>query len=260
MHGKIALVCGASQGIGAAIAESFARSGARVILLARSLEKLEIVRANLQKDSNNLNHHLNIGVDLADHNELDKRLTALLREVGGIDILVCNAGGPAAGPLLSAPLSDFHKALESHLFANQLLAQKLIPEMKKKNFGRIINIISTSVKVPIANLGVSNTVRAAVASWSKTLANEVGEFGITVNNVLPGYTATERLEVLKKNASQRLQKSAEQIEADWLQSIPLKRFAEPSEIAFAVNFLASDKASYISGINLPVDGGRTGSL
>lgn len=132
--------------------------------------------------------------------------------------------------------------------------------MKKNNYGRIINIISTSVKVPINNLGVSNTIRAAVASWAKTLSNEVGQYGITVNNVLPGYTETERLTSLMENASQNSGKKLEQIKKEWEDSVPVKRFAKPEEVAYAVAFLVSPQASYINGINLPVDGGRTGTL
>lgn len=132
--------------------------------------------------------------------------------------------------------------------------------MKKNNYGRIINIISTSVKIPINNLGVSNTIRGAVASWAKTLSNEVAQYGITVNNVLPGYTDTERLSILIENASKKSNKPVNEVREEWINSVPSKRFARPEEVANAVAFLASEQASYINGINLPVDGGRTGCL
>lgn len=171
-----------------------------------------------------------------------------------------NTGGPKSGLISEANETEFLEAFSNHLLVNSLLSQMVIPAMKENNFGRIINIISTSVKVPLPNLGVSNTIRAAVASWAKTLANEVAQYGITVNNVLPGYTDTERLSVLMDNAAKKSGKSIEEIKKEWINSVPAKRFANPSEVANAVAFLASEQASYINGINLPVDGGRTGCL
>jgi 3-oxoacyl-[acyl-carrier protein] reductase len=175
-------------------------------------------------------------------------------------ILVNNTGGPPAGKAIDAAEEDFVTAFSNHLLCNHLLTKLMVEGMKKENFGRIINIISTSVKIPLHGLGVSNTIRGAVASWAKTLANELGEFGITVNNVLPGATQTERLKQLVDNKSAKLQLTKEQVEKDMLAEIPARRFAKPDEVASAVAFLASPAAAYINGINIPVDGGRTGCL
>ena len=232
------------------------KEGANIILLARSEGKL-------QQLADNLPHETKTKIvfqDLSDTEGLKLKVNALLEELGPIEILVNNAGGPKSGPILEASPEDFMSAFQTHVIASQTLAQLLVPGMKEKNYGRIINIISTSVKVPIPNLGVSNTIRGAMASWSKTLANEVGQYGITVNNVLPGFTATERLDNLMEAAGTRLGKSPQAIEQMWLNTIPAKRFARPEETAQAIAFLASPAASYINGINLPVDGGRTGSL
>ena len=175
-------------------------------------------------------------------------------------ILINNTGGPKGGPIFSAEVNEFTQAFSNHLVCNQILVQNVVPGMKEAGYGRIINIISTSVKQPIDGLGVSNTIRGAVASWSKTLANELGPFGITVNNVLPGFTATDRLEDIIGNAAKRFGGSEEEASKFMKNLVPARRFAEPSEIANAVAFLASEAASYINGINLPVDGGRTKSL
>jgi 3-oxoacyl-[acyl-carrier protein] reductase len=173
---------------------------------------------------------------------------------------VNNTGGPPGGPITEADGNEFLTAFQNHLINNQNLAQLLLPGMKKAGFGRIINIISTSVKVPLNGLGVSNTVRGAVANWSKTWANEVGQFNITVNNVLPGATETERLTSIIANKANKTGKSEEEVAAAMAGAVPMKRFAKPEEVANAVAFLASPAAAYINGINVPVDGGRTGSL
>ena len=225
-------------------------------MLARSEGKLEQLADHLRPHTKTKI----VYQDLSDTTGLKAKIKSILAEIGPIEICINNAGGPKAGPLLDAAPEDFMQAFQTHVVAAQTLAQLLVPGMKEKNYGRIINIISTSVKIPIPNLGVSNTIRGAMASWAKTLANEVGEFGITVNNVLPGFTATERLEALKEGAAKRLNKTPSDIEQMWLNTIPAKRFAKPDETAEAITFLASPAASYINGINLPVDGGRTGSL
>jgi 3-oxoacyl-[acyl-carrier protein] reductase len=175
-------------------------------------------------------------------------------------VLVNNTGGPAGGPIFSAEIEEFERAFTQHLKCNHLLVQAVVPFMKTQCFGRIVNIISTSVKQPLDGLGVSNTVRGAVASWSKTLANELGQFGITVNNVLPGATGTERLSEIIKNKAHRTGMSFEAVSAAMKNAAPAKRFAQPEEVAAAIVFLASEKASFINGINVPVDGGRTKSL
>jgi 3-oxoacyl-[acyl-carrier protein] reductase len=180
--------------------------------------------------------------------------------VGPVNILVNNTGGPPAGPIISAKAEEFLSAFNNHLLCNHLLVQACVEGMKNTHYGRVVNIISTSVKQPLPNLGVSNTIRAAVANWSKTMANELGKFGITVNNVLPGATATQRLAGIIENKSQKTHVSIEAVKQEMLHEIPLGRFAEAAEIANAVAFLVSPAAAYINGINLPVDGGRTGNL
>jgi 3-oxoacyl-[acyl-carrier protein] reductase len=251
LKGKRALVCGASQGIGAATAQLLAQMGAQVCLLSRRAEPLEQIKKSLPGSG-----HQILTLDLSQTLEIEKNLKALLP----FHIVINNAGGPKGGNLLEASIEEFQAGFQAHLFAAQKIAQLTVPAMKEAGYGRFINIISTSVKAPIPQLGVSNTVRGAMANWAKTLAAEVGPFGITVNNVLPGYTKTPRFEALRKSAAEKNKITEVQVENQWKASIPLQRFAEPSEVAAAVAFLASPAASYISGINLPVDGGRTPSL
>lgn len=250
-----ALVCGASKGIGLAIAQAFAESGAEVVLLARSAEPLQ----RLLKELPGTGHQF-IALDLKDHNQLRLALKEEIEARGPLSIVVNNAGGPKSGPLIEAESAEFVDGLNYHLLAAHQIVQLCVAGMKAQGFGRVLNVISTSVKVPIANLGVSNTVRGAMASWAKTLANELGPFGITVNNLLPGYTQTERLNELKRAAATKLDKSEAEIEALWLKQVPAQRFGEPQELAALATFLASPKASYINGVSIQVDGGRTGAL
>ena len=252
--GKKALVCGASQGIGKAIAKQLAGLGCVTYLAARNTEKLNQVVEEFGPSG-----HRAFAVDFLDLEQVQK-LGETVVELGGVDILICNSGGPKGGPLLEAPHSALESAFRQHLTANQILVQKLVPGMREKGYGRIITILSTSVKAPIPNLGVSNTIRGAVASWSKTLAGELGPVGITVNNILPGFTATARLDTLKSATAQRLKKTEAEVEELWKSSIPAGRMGQPEEVAAAATFLASPAASYLNGINLPVDGGRTPSL
>jgi 3-oxoacyl-[acyl-carrier protein] reductase len=175
-------------------------------------------------------------------------------------ILVNNTGGPPGGLAFDADIVEFRIAFNQHLICNHILATAVVPGMKKAGYGRIINIISTSVKIPLAGLGVSNTIRGSVANWSKTLANELGQFNITVNNVLPGATNTVRLSSIVENKANKTEKSTEEVMEAMANQVPMKRVAEPEEVANAVAFLASPAASYINGINIPVDGGRTGCL
>lgn len=253
---KNILVCGASKGIGKATAEILAGKNRRIFLLARSKESLCEVSEKLK---NTCETHA-LCLDINNLEELKKSISSVLKEYGPIEILVANTGGPKAGPLLEANNLDFLEAFQNHLLANLELTKLLAPGMKEKKFGRIINIISTSVKAPIPNLGVSNTMRGAVASFTKTLSYELGPFGITVNNILPGYTKTTRLETLMDNMSKKQNIAKETLIENLKKTIPARRFAEASDIAHAVSFLASDKASYINGVNLPVDGGRTNAL
>lgn len=257
LKGKNALICGSSDGIGLASAQILAGLGANCILFARNEVKLKAALASLHTELG-LQHRYAV----ADFNNLAEVEIAVDRLVAEMDIqiLINNSGGPPPGPLLQASSTNFYDAFNRHLQCSQLLAQALVPGMKQAGYGRIINIISTSVKTPLANLGVSNTIRAAVASWAKTLSNELGTFNITVNNVLPGATRTARLLSLIKDSAQAQKKTVLQVEEDMLKNIPMKRFGTAGEVANAIAFLASPAASYITGINIPVDGGRTPSL
>ncbi|HUH29538.1 SDR family oxidoreductase [Gelidibacter sp.] len=256
LDNKYAIVCGSTAGIGKATAISLATEGATVTLVARNEEKLKQVIAELPHSKN----HSYIVADFSNPEELGHKVSEFIKKQHGFHILVNNTGGPAAGPVFSAKLEEFDKAFTQHLKCNHVLAQTVVPFMKEEGYGRIINIISTSVKQPLDGLGVSNTIRGAVGNWSKTLANELGQFGITVNNVLPGATATDRLKEIIKDKSVKTGHSEEESANAMKSSVPAKRFAKPEELAYAVTFLASECASYINGINLPVDGGRTKSL
>jgi 3-oxoacyl-[acyl-carrier protein] reductase len=251
---KNALVCGSTQGIGKASAMGLAAEGVNVTLIARNEDKLKAVLSELPNKNQNHNY---IVADFSNPTELKSKIEASTLK---FHILVNNTGGPAGGPIFSATLDEFESAFTQHLKCNHVLTQAIVPFMKTECFGRIINVISTSVKQPLDGLGVSNTIRGAVASWSKTLANELGQFGITVNNVLPGATGTERLNEIINNKAVKTGLSVEEISQNMKNASPAKRFAKPEEIANAVVFLASEKASYINGINIPIDGGRTKSL
>ena len=256
LKNKYALVCGSTAGIGKATAMSLAAEGTHVTLVARNENKLKQVVAELPSPKN----HSYIVADFSKPGELQQKVSDFIKANHGFHILVNNTGGPAAGPVFSAKLEEFEQAFTQHLKCNHILAQTVVPFMKDENYGRIINIISTSVKQPLEGLGVSNTIRGAVANWSKTLANELGQFGITVNNVLPGATGTDRLTEIIKNKSAKTGDSEEHAANAMKSAVPAKRFAKPEELAYAITFLASDCAGYINGINLPVDGGRTKSL
>ena len=255
---KNALVCGSSQGIGKACAIELASLGANVTLFSRNEASLNKVLTELDT-SKGQKHHLLIA-DFSKPEQVKQVINEVATENKGFEILINNTGGPAPGPAHLADPTAFVDAFNLHLVSNHHLVQALIPYMKNKNYGRIINVISTSVKQPLPNLGVSNTIRGAVASWAKTLAYELGEFGITVNNVLPGATATARLDAIIQGKATKQNISLEQATINEKLIIPMRRFAKPEEFAAAVAFLASPSASYITGINLPVDGGRTSSL
>ncbi len=258
LSGKHAIVCGASRGIGRATAMELAGLGASVTVVARNADALARVRAALPTSTTQTHHAL--VADFTQPEALKAAIEAHLAAHGTAHILLNNTGGPAAGLVGSATLAQFEAAFSQHLLCNHILAQAVIPGMRAAGYGRIINIISTSVKVPIAGLGVSNTIRAAVANWAKTLAGEVARDGITVNNVLPGATDTDRMAEIIAGKSAKSGKSEAEVTAAEIAHIPAGRFARPEELAAAVAFLASPAAAYITGINLPVDGGRTGCL
>jgi 3-oxoacyl-[acyl-carrier protein] reductase len=256
LKNKNALICGSTAGIGKASAMELADLGVNITLIARNEDKLKQALSELS--TNQGQNHNYMVADFSDPNSLKETLSNNISR--NYHILLNNTGGPKGGPILNADLSEFTDTFSQHLLCNHILVQAVVSGMKKNGYGRIINIISTSVKQPIEGLGVSNTIRGAVANWSKTLAAELGPFGITVNNVLPGATATERLDQIMVNVGKKIGKSPEEASEIMRSVVPAKRFAQPEEIAYAVVFLASEAAGYINGINLPVDGGRTKSL
>jgi 3-oxoacyl-[acyl-carrier protein] reductase len=256
LQGKTAIVCGASQGIGKAAAIELSLLGANVTLIARDEQKLKQTWSELHH-GHQLHHY--ISADFSNPVDVKKKIDEFVSK-HTVHILVNNTGGPPGGQAIDANPEDFLKAFSNHLICNQIMAQAVVPGMKNDKYGRIINIISTSVKVPLRGLGVSNTIRGAVANWAKTLSLELGPFGITVNNVLPGATMTARLKSIIDTNAQKKGISVEEAKREMIKEIPLGRIAEASEVAAAVAFLASPAAGYINGINIPVDGGRTGSL
>ena len=242
LDGKRALVCGGTSGIGKAAAISLSECGTEVVILSRSASGENTLTC-----------------DLEDLDSLTISVTKEIEKNGNFEILINNSGGPPSGPLIDATPHDFEKAFRRHVLASQTLVQLILPGMKTANYGRIINIISTSVKEPIPGLGVSNTIRGAMASWSKTMSKELPP-SITINNVLPGFTNTERLTELKKTLSEQKGISQEEVENAWLLTVPEGRLADPSELGKVVAFLSSPAASFVRGTSIPVDGGRTGSI
>jgi len=257
LRGKRAVVGGSTQGIGKASAIELALLGATVTLLSRNEEVLKAAVKELPTPAGQVHDYL-----VADFNNPVQLKSVIEKYVENnpVQILINNTGGPPAGQAIDASPEEFIKAFTSHLICNQILVQALVDGMKQAGFGRIINIISTSVKVPLKGLGVSNTTRGAVANWAKTLSIELAPFGITVNNVLPGSTMTGRLDSLIKSKAEKAGKSYDEIKQEMIAEVPVGRISEPHEVAAAVAFLASPAAGYINGINVPVDGGRTGSL
>lgn len=257
LKGKVAIVCGSTQGIGKASAIELASLGATVILLARNEEKLKAVLNELPTPAGQ--QHRFAATDFSFPEKVKPVIEKICVQTD-VHILVNNTGGPPAGQAIDSSPEDFLKAMNAHLISSQILVQACVPSMKKNKYGRIINIISTSVKIPIRGLGVSNTVRGAMASWAKTLSLELASFGITVNNVLPGSTKTGRIESLVNSKAEKTGRPAEDIRQEMINEIPAGRMAEASEVASAVAFLATPAAGYINGVSLPVDGGRTGSI
>ena len=236
------MVCGGTKGIGKAAATALKDCGASVVVLARTASGNDTIACDLE--------------------DIDLLTTSIKREIaenGPFQILINNSGGPPSGAIVDATPSDFEKAFRRHVLASQTLVQLILPGMMESNYGRVINVISTSVKEPIAGLGVSNTIRGAMASWSKSYSNELPP-NITINNVLPGFTNTERLGELKKTLSEQKGISQEEVEKAWLSTVPEGRLGDPSELGNVIAFLASPAASFVRGVSLPVDGGRTGSI
>lgn len=257
LEGKNAIICGSTQGIGLAIAEELALFGANCTLMSRNEKKLQEALHLL--DISLRQQHNYLVADFGKSDEVKAIIESFIKDAT-IHILINNTGGPKPGLIAEENEQKFIDAFNQHVVCNQVLAKAVIPGMKAAGYGRIINIISTSVKIPINNLGVSNTIRAAVASWGKTLSNEVGQFNITVNNILPGYTNTNRLKSVIEGNAEKRGVSPEEISREMKEKIPAKRFGEAAEIAAVAAFLASPAASYVNGISIPVDGGGTGSI
>ncbi len=257
LSGKNALVLGGSKGLGKAIAVELAALGADITLAARSPELMAEIVRSLPNTVHQ--RHSFLVADTNDLVDLEKKVRAVVLQKH-IHILINNTGGPAGGPILSARGEDIAAALSSHLLANQLLVNLVVPGMKEAGFGRIINVVSTSVKEPIPGLGVSNTVRGAVASWAKTLSHELAPFGITVNNVLPGFTSTERLFTLIKTWAGLHGITEEEMTRQLMAQVPMGRFADPAELGAVAAFLATPAAGYVTGVSLAVDGGRMRSI
>ena len=257
LKGKNAIVCGSTRGIGLAIAKELALLGASCTLFARNEVLLkEIIHSLPCKDGQEHSYRV---ADFSDPAAVKAAIESVVSKIN-IHILINNTGGPPPGSLTEASTGAFENAFRQHIINNQLLAQCVLPGMQKEGYGRIINIISASVKIPLHNLGVSNTVRAAVAAWAKTLSNEAGQYNVTVNNILPGSAKTDRLDSLIEETVKKKNTSREMVEKEMTDNIPLKRFGLPEEIANVAAFLASPAASYVNGASIPVDGGRTGSI
>ena len=254
---KNAVVCGSTQGIGLAIAKELALLGANCTLIARNEEALKKIIPDLDTSLGQLH-----GFHIVDFSKPDEVRTMIEEHVKhhAVHILVNNTGGPPAGMIMDAKEEEFLRAFNQHLICNHILTTGVVPSMKKEGYGRIINIISTTVRIPLKNLGVSNTIRGAVASWAKTMANELGQFNITVNNLLPGNISTQRLASLIDTNAKAVNTDKDRVEQSMKNEIPMKRFGEPAEIAAVAAFLASPAGSYVSGVSIPVDGGKTGSI
>jgi len=254
LEGYTALVCGASKGIGKATAQMLSRAGAKVVLCARSKDELEDVISSLYG-----NGHTSLVMDLEEMDLIENNITKLISQVGDIQILINNSGGPPGGPLIENTVNDFQGPFKRHLFASHMITKLLIPGMKRSGMGRIINIISTSVREPIDNIGLSNTLRGAMGSWSKSLSRELDPC-ITINNILPGFTDTDRLSSLSKSISERTGKSVHSVQEDWMNSVPIQRLINPLETANAITWLSLPSSGAIRGISLAVDGGRMRSI
>jgi 3-oxoacyl-[acyl-carrier protein] reductase len=257
LEGKNAVICGSTQGIGLAVAEELALLGASCTLIARNEGALKAAVQTLDIALRQQHGYL-----VADFSKPDEVKAVIEKHVSKniVHILINNSGGPAAGPVIEATEEAFLNTFNQHLICNHILTKAVVPSMKKEGYGRIVNVISTSVKIPLKNLGVSNTIRGAVASWAKSMANEISQYNITVNNVLPGFTTTQRLTSLIDQLAKRGNTVVDIIEKNMMEEVPMKRFGDASEIAAVAAFLASPAASYVNGVSIPVDGGRTGSI
>ena len=250
---RVALVAASSQGLGLATAEAFAAEGCRIAMCARNQQTLHAAAEKIRKQRNA--EVFAEAFDVADAAAVRHFVAAVARQFGSIDICVTNAGGPPAKGFLEASLEEWQRALELNFLSTVYFAREVIPHMQKKRWGRIVTITSITTKQPVTDLVLSNAVRAAVVGLVKSLANEFGKDGILVNNVGPGFTATDRLKELAKSRSAALGKSQQEIFDGWAADAPLKRLGEPRELADTVVWLASERASYVTGQTVLVDGG-----
>ncbi len=254
LSGKWALVGGSSKGIGLAVAQELSRLGASVILTGRDETALMAAKATLAGPNET------VVVDFQSNSSIDKLLAGITEKGRTINILVNNAGGPPSGSFMESRADAMIQALNTHLFAMDQMSRALAPGMRSSGYGRIVNIVSVTARVPLKNMILSNTVRGAVLNWSKTVSLELAPYGITVNNILPGYTRTQRAIDLWQSLSKNQGCSPEDIEKNWKSQVPMGRLAEPEEIANVVAFLCSPAASFVTGISMPVDGGWTPSV
>jgi len=257
LGGRHALVCGASEGIGRAAAIELAALGASVTVLSRRADALRDVVAALATGDGR--EHAFVVADSDDTEGLGRAVASVAAR-RRVEILVNNTGGPPGGPVADAPLDAFNAAFRRHLLANQALLQAVLPGMRAARWGRVVNVVSTSVREPIAGLGVSNTVRGAVASWAKTLSRELAPDGITVNNVLPGFTETGRIRQIIGDRAKKEGRGEDDIRREMEAAIPARRFATPDETGGVIAFLCSPAAGYVNGVSLAVDGGRMVSI
>jgi 3-oxoacyl-[acyl-carrier protein] reductase len=250
---KVALVAAASRGLGRAVAEELAAEGASLVVCSRSEEKMNRTANEIAQAYGA--QIVPVAADVSNADEVAKLVQVALERFGRIDILVTNAGGPPAGPFESFSLEQWEAATRLTLLSAIELTRHVLPGMKERRWGRILNITSIAVKQPVDNLILSNSLRAAVTGFARTLANEVAQFGITVNNIMPGYTRTERVEELSQMMAERDKISPAEFVGRWEKEIPMRRIGEPREFAALAAFLVSERASYITGTSIPVDGG-----
>ncbi len=258
LKNKVALVTASSRGLGRAVAEELAAEGASLIICSRKQEAIDRVAQEIQTPTGS--KVFGVGADVSNADDVARLVNAGIEQFGRIDILVTNAGGPPAGPFESFTLEQWEAATRLLLHSAIELARHVLPGMKERRWGRILNITSIAVKQPVDNLILSNSLRAAVTGFARTLANEVAQSGITVNNIMPGYTRTERVEELSRMMAEKEGITPEEFVARWEQEIPMRRIGTPSEFAALAAFLVSERASYITGTSVPVDGGWIKSL
>jgi 3-oxoacyl-[acyl-carrier protein] reductase len=257
LSGRTAVVCGASEGLGFACAKGLAKAGANLVICARNEDKLAKAVTVLETECREV---LGVRTDLISVEQIDELTGKALTRFETIDILVNNAGGPPPGTFEDLSEADWRRAVDLTLMSAVEMTRRLLPGMRKQQWGRIINITSTSVKQPVDGLILSNSIRMAVVGWAKTLANEVGPDQVVINNVCPGYTTTDRLGQLAANVAARDRITEEQVFENWAALVPLRRLATPEEFANVVVFLASDQAAYVHGTTIAVDGGRSQSV